>query len=167
MRVRDLLLSNLTLSQFVIDRDLDGLDRHGLAATSPGAPHPIWLLGHLAYFEQLTNQVISGQPMPKPEWLALFGSGSSSPADAQRFPDLPTVIAVFHRERQRNIDLLTAWEDADFDRPCVQVPAGLEPLFSTWGGAMQTLAFHTLIHRGQLSAIRHQVGLAGSLDKAA
>jgi len=130
--------------------------------TEKGGCHPLWVLGHLAFVEGLTYQLLAGGENATDEWAALFGQESTPRDDAALYPPLEDVVAKYMQLRRRNLQFLDSLSEADLDKPTKYQPKGLERHFATYGKSFLTVALHQMAHRGQITdAIRSAGRTAG------
>jgi hypothetical protein len=50
--------------------------------TGQGGCHPLWVIGHLAFIEGLTHEMLGGGGNPVAHWAAIFGQDTVPAADA-------------------------------------------------------------------------------------
>jgi len=122
--------------------------------TENGGCHPMWIVGHLAYFEGEGRTIMFGEPNPLAHWKAIFGTGSEPSDDAALYPPFDEVVVAYSRLHAENAKRIAGMSDADLDRKSANPPKGAEPVFDTVGKAMLTLALHAASHRGQLADAR-------------
>ena len=152
MQTKDAIRYSLFLADMAVMRALDQVKDIPLAfPTEHGGCHPLWVAGHLAWVEGMTNEILTGQPSPVAGWGDLFGQNSTVTADARRYPSLAEVRARYSELRQANLAFLDSLTDADLDTPTRTQPQGLEEHFATYGKALLTIALHQTMHRGQLT----------------
>lgn len=123
--------------------------------TENGGCHPLWVIGHLAFVEGLTHEMLGGGSSPVAHWAAIFGQETVPTADAAQYPAFAKVRDQYVQLRSSNLQLLEGMTEADLDKPTPWQPKGLEAHFATYGKALLTLAMHQMSHRGQITdAIR-------------
>jgi hypothetical protein len=135
--------------------------------TGKGGCHPIWVMGHLAFVEGLTHQILAGGENPVGNWAPLFGQDTIATADAAHYPGIDEVCARYHELREKNLKLLDSLSESDLDRPTAWQPRGLEDHFATYGKALLTLALHQAFHRGQLTDAIRSAGRVEAVPAAA
>jgi len=123
--------------------------------TQNGGCHPLWVIGHLAFVEGLTHEMLGGGSNPVAHWAQIFGPDTVPTADPTQYPSFAKVRDQFIQLRNRNLQLLESMTEADLDKPTPWQPKGLETHFATFGKALLTIAMHQMAHRGQITdAIR-------------
>ena len=143
MYTKDAIRYSLNLADQAMMRSLENIEDAPLTfPTENGGCHPLWVVGHLAFIEGLTHEMLGG--------------GSTVPvADAARYPAMREVRAQYVQLRKRNLQLLESMTEADLDKPTPWQPKGLEEHFANYGKALLTLALHQMAHRAQITdAIR-------------
>ena len=117
--------------------------------TEKGGCHPLWVIGHLAFIEGLTHQLLGGSN-PVPHWGELFGQDTVPVADPAQYPAFNTVRDQYVVLRKRTMEMLDGMAEADLDTPTPWQPPGLEEELATYGRALLTVALHQMAHRGHL-----------------
>lgn len=130
--------------------------------TENGGCHPLWALGHLAFVEGMTAEILTGTPNPVAHWAPLFGTDTTPVADPAHYPALAHVRDQFIELRKRNLQHLDTLSDTDLDRPTSWQPRGVEAHFATPGKALLTIALHQMSHRGQITDAIRAAGRAVS-----
>ena len=127
--------------------------------TPNGGNHPTWVAGHLAYAEaSLLKHMMLGETNPLSDWQSLFGIGSQPTDDAASYPPLGELLAKWDEMREYTLKVLDSLTEADLEKPSANVPEGREETFGTYGKILTMLAFHPLMHRGQVSDARRAAG---------
>jgi uncharacterized damage-inducible protein DinB len=161
VQTKDAIRYALTLADMAVTRSLDQVADIPLAfPTERGGCHPLWVAGHLAVVEGMTNEILTGRPNPVAGWNELFGQDSAATADASRYPTLAEVRTRYSELRRANLAFLDALSDADLDTPTKKQPQGLEEHFATYSKSLLTLALHQTMHRGQLTDTFRAAGRA-------
>ncbi len=161
MQTKDAIRYSLELANMAVMRTLDQVEDIPLAfPTERGGCHPLWIAGHLAVVEGLTNEILTGTPNPVAGWDELFGRDSVPTADAGRYPTLAEARAQYVELRRKNLAFLDSLSEAELDTPTQKQPQGLEPHFATYGKALLTIALHQMAHRGQLTDTFRTAGRA-------
>ena len=160
MTSRELILENLRKSR---DRTLvrieDMVDHCMVPSTSPGGPHTLWILGHLAYIEGLViHSFMLGEPNPLAEWVDPFDGAevSGRPGD---YPPFEEVLARCGAVREGTIRRLEGLRETDLETVGRNVPEGWEDTFGTYRRCFQYVADHWYMHRGQLADARRRAGV--------
>jgi hypothetical protein len=152
---------SLTLADQVVMRSLETIEDAPLTfPTENGGCHPLWVLGHLAFIEGLTCELLGGGANPVADWAAIFGQGTVPTPDASRYPALGEVRAQYVHLRTRNLMLLESMTEADLDKATPWQPKGLEAHFATYGKALLTIALHQMAHRAQITDAFRAAGRA-------
>ena len=137
-------------------------DMHDAPMTFPtpnGGNHPTWIAGHLALSEaRLVQHYMLGEDAPMSEWGALFGKGSQPTDDAASYPPLGDLLAKWDEVRKQTLKTLDSLSDADLEKPAANPPKGREELYGTYDKLLTMVAFHPLMHRGQVSDARRAAG---------
>jgi hypothetical protein len=156
MYTKDAILHALELADQAVMQPLDRIQDAPLTfPTGNGGCHPLWVLGHLAFIEGVTNEMLGGSSNPVADWAAIFGQDTVPTADAALYPSMSEVRARYVELRKRNLQLLESMTEADLDQPTPWQPAGLEEHFANYGKALLTLALHQMMHHAHLTdAIR-------------
>lgn len=119
--------------------------------TGNGGCHPLWVIGHLAYVEGMTHEMLGAGSNPVAEWGVLFGQDTVASADAAQYPAFAVVRGQFADLRARTLEVLEAMSEAELDKATLFQPPGLESHFDTVGKALLTVALHQMAHRGHIS----------------
>jgi hypothetical protein len=123
--------------------------------TANGGCHPLWVMGHLAFVEGVTHEMLGGGANPVAHWAEIFGQDTVPAAEAAQYPAFAKVRDKYMQLRYRNLQLLDSMTEADLDKPTPWQPKGLEEHFATFGRAFLTIALHQMAHRAHISdAIR-------------
>lgn len=123
--------------------------------TENGGCHPLWVMGHLAFVEGVTHEMLGGGGNPVAHWAPIFGQDTVPTDDAAQYPAFANVRDQYVQLRSRNLQILDAMTEADLDKPTPWQPKGLEEHFATMGKALLTVAIHQMAHRGHITdAIR-------------
>src|SRR6266536_871258 len=100
---------SLTLAHQAVMRSLETIEDAPLTfPTENGGCHPLWVMGHLAWVEGFTHEMIGGGSNPVADWAAIFGQDTVPNADAARYPAMHEVRAQYVQLRERNLQLLEA-----------------------------------------------------------
>jgi len=156
MYTKDAIRYSLKLADQAVMRSLEAIQDAPLTfPTENGGCHPLWVVGHLAFVEGFTHEMLGGGSNPVGDWASMFGQDTVLTADAGQYPTLQEVRAQYVQLRKRNLQLLESMTDADLDKPTPWQPTGLEEHFSNYGKALLTVALHQMAHRAQITdAIR-------------
>jgi hypothetical protein len=161
VQTKEAIRYSLTLADMAVSRALDQVEDIPLNfPTERGGCHPLWVAGHLAVIEGMTNEILTGRPSPVAAWDELFGRDTVAVANQRPYPTLAEARARYTELRQANLAFLDSLSEADLDTPTTKQPQGLEQLFATYGKALMTIAVHQAMHRGQLTDTFRAAGRA-------
>jgi uncharacterized damage-inducible protein DinB len=155
MYTKDAILYSLNMADQATMRALATIDDAPLTfPTENGGCHPLWVMGHLAFVEGLTHEMLGGTN-PVAHWATIFGQDTVPTADPAQYPAFAKVRDQYVQLRNRNLQLLESMTEADLDKPTPWQPKGLEEHFANYGRALLTIALHQMAHRAQITdAIR-------------
>lgn len=128
--------------------------------TSKGGNHPLWVMGHLAYFEGSIPHFILGEQNPLEHWASLFGTGTQPTTDASTYPPFDEALQKFRELRAKNIKLLDRIGEAGLDQAPKIIPAGFEKAMKTVGQTFLLICLHEMVHYGQVTDARRVAGRA-------
>ena len=156
MYTKDAILYSLNMADQATQRSLATIEDASLTfPTENGGCHPLWVVGHLAFVEGLTHEMLGGGGNPVAHWAEIFAPDTVPSADAAEYPAFAQVRDRYIQLRKSNLRILEAMTEADLDKPTPFQPKGLEEHFATFGKALLTIALHQMAHRGQITdAIR-------------
>jgi uncharacterized damage-inducible protein DinB len=156
MYTKDAIRYSLNLADQAVMRTLETIEDAPLTfPTENGGCHPLWVVGHLAFVEGLTLELLGGGCNPVDDWAAIFGQDTIPTADGARYPAIREVRAKYVELRKRNLQLLESMTEADLETPTPWQPKGLEEHFANYGKALLTIALHQMAHRAHITdAIR-------------
>jgi hypothetical protein len=162
MYTKDAIRFSLTLAEQSVMRSIETIKDAPLTfPTGNGGCHPLWVLGHLAFVEGMTHQLLAGGENPVADLGALFGPDTITTSDPSHYPSFQEVSARYADLRLKNLTLLDSFSEADLDKPTPFQPKGLEEHFATYGRALLTLAVHQAMHRGQVTDAIRAAGRSG------
>ena len=156
----ELIRLNLVRSAERVLLKIDEMRPHALVPATPGGgAHTLWVLGHLAYVEGLVvRELVLGEANPIADWAELF-DGAAVSTDPSDYPAFDDVLARCRRMRGETLGVLGSLDESDLDRASARVPDGFEDTFGTYRDALQYLADHWYMHRGQLAGARRAAGV--------
>src|SRR6266446_4309228 len=94
MYTKDAIRYSLNLADQAVMRSLETIEDAPLTfPTENGGCHPLWVVGHLAFVEGLTHEMLGGGSNPVGDWAAIFGQDTAPTADAPRYPAMREVRA--------------------------------------------------------------------------
>ncbi|MEP3480547.1 MAG: DinB family protein [Fuerstiella sp.] len=124
----------------------------------PGDGHPpLWILGHLAICAEF-GEAILGQQMQHPEWVAIFGPGSSDNVANPEAYSAEELIKVIDEAYPRLMDLIdkTPADALNADHSIELLQGGA--LVSVADVQAHLLTSHVAFHTAQLSSWRRAAG---------
>ena len=107
MYTKDAIRYSLKLADQATMRSLATIEDAPLTfPTENGGCHPLWVMGHLAFVEGLTHELLGGGGNPVAHWAVIFGQDTVPTADATQYPLFATVRDQYVQLRSRNLQLL-------------------------------------------------------------
>ena len=155
--VNDALVQGLRSSKMMLRRYSEDLKpEEYLHRVTPKANCVAWLIGHLTLTDRRFCGLLNGSDrLPKlPEGFEKRFSRDEGCPQASEFGDTSNLLAVFDQNRDVLIDLAAKATPEQLNKP-VENP---RPVFSTPGEAMVFAAVHTMLHVGQITLIRRNLG---------
>lgn len=152
----------IKLNQFELDyfdkvvADIPG-ERFAEPGVAGGHP-PVWIVGHLAVVGEMSLQLATGKPAEHPDWLPLFGPGSSDVVpQPERFAkdDLVAAVTSSYTALHRVLPQLSP-EFANQPHP-LPILKGT-PIETNADLLAHALTSHFALHLGQLSGWRRAAG---------
>lgn len=125
---------------------------------SPGNGHPpLWILGHLAICAEF-GEAILGKQMQHPEWVPVFGPGSSDQIQNPESYSVDELIEVIDQAYPRLMDLIdqTSDEVLSADHEVELLKGGA--IVSVADLQAHLLTSHIAFHTAQLSGWRRAAG---------
>ena len=161
MYTKDAIRYSLNLAGQALMRSLEIIeDAPFTFPTGNGGCHPLWVMGHLAFVEGLTCEMLGGGSNPVGDWAPIFGQGTVATAESAKYPEMREVRARYVELRNRNLQILESMTEADLDKPTPWQPKGLEEHFANYGKALLTVALHQMGHRAQITDSIRAIGRA-------
>ncbi len=128
-------------------RGLDGLTGEH-AAQQPGPMNSIaWMVGHLAWHEQLSWLTRAQGVTPRPELNELTANGKP-----RSNPPLAEMLAAWREVTEASDGWLDALEPAD-----LAAPMGRSRIPQSVGTALLRMTYHYFVHCGEASAVRQLI----------
>jgi len=160
MQSIDLIRDNLMKSRDRALAHVEDMRDHGVVFPTPkGGGHTLWVLGHLAYIEDLViRKFMLGQDNPLATWEETF-DGADVSGDVNIYPGFDDVLAKCREMRESTLAVLDSLSEKDLDQRSANVPKGYEDTFGTYRLCLQYVADHWYMHRGQLADARRAAGL--------
>jgi uncharacterized damage-inducible protein DinB len=156
----DLIRDNLTKSRDrVLARVEEMRDQCLVFPTPSGGGHTLWVLGHLAYVEELVvRSFMLGEANPLAGWEEAF-DGRAPVVEEGAYPLFDEVLDTCRGVRESTLEFLDSLSEEDLDRASAYVPEGWQETFGTYRLCLQYVADHWYMHRGQLADARRAAGL--------
>ncbi len=121
----------------------------------PGANHPLWIAGHIAFVDNRILGVFFSKSVDKSGYTEKFGRASKPSSNPADYPPAAEVLEFRRERRAVLLDCIGTLPDTDFEKP---VPPGLPPFVQNGGQMFSFIAVHEGIHTGQLSMCRRALG---------
>ena len=132
-------------------------DEQMLHQPVPGGNHALWIIGHLAWCDDLFWSQIGGFESTSPaEWKGIFGDGSTPSANASDYPPIDEMKRTFDRNRETLLGWLDGFDDAKLAEP---LPDDWKSFAPTYEALIATMAAHEGVHIGQATVIRKSLGM--------
>lgn len=151
----DMIVHNLNGSMMVLGRFVDDLtEQEMLHRITPKANCAAWTIGHLVLSDRrgLTQ---FGVPLPPlPDGFEKRFSRDEGCPQAGEFGDVSMLMPLFRQQRSALIDAVKRATPEQLDKP-LEKP---HPVFGTAAELANFLAFHSMMHAGQISQIRRHLG---------
>lgn len=168
MYTKDAIKYSLNLAEQGVLRSMANIEDAPLTfPTENGGCHPLWVLGHIAFAEGMTNELLTGRENPAGDWASLFGQDSMVTDDVSKYPSLEEVREKYLQLRKANLQLLDSLSESDLDKATSNPPKGLEEHFATYGKSLLTLALHQMSHRSHITDAIRSAGRAAPIAVAA
>ncbi len=137
---------------------LEGIEGDAFVkAFAPGGGNAAYAVGHIASTDDMTLQMLAGQPGALPEThQKLFGGGAHPSENTADYPPRAEMIETMNGLRASVIDYFKGLSEAELLAP---VEGPMAQFGDTRAKLMTSLAWHEGMHAGQLTVIRRQLGL--------
>lgn len=152
----DVIVHSLNTSLIIMGRFCNDLTPDEmLHRTTPKANCAAWTIGHLVLSERGALEVFGVTPPPLPDdaFEKRFSRDEGCP-QASEFGDVTILMPLFNQHRGMLIDAVKRATPEQLDRP-LEKP---HPVFRTAGELANFIAFHSMMHAGQISQIRRHLG---------
>src|ERR1700726_1045711 len=107
MYTKDAIRYSLNLADQAVMRSLETMEDAPLTfPTENGGCHPLWVIGHLAFVEGLTHEMLGGGGNPGAHWASIFGPDTVPTSDAAQYPAFAKVRDRYVQLRNSNLQLL-------------------------------------------------------------
>ncbi|MBX2850858.1 MAG: DinB family protein [Phycisphaeraceae bacterium] len=155
----ELAIQQLNESRQFLETLLETLDeRQMLARAGDSGNHALWVMGHIALFDDKFVAGFTGRNSELPtEYAGLFDLGSEPSTNRSDYPDPKEIKEHFDQTRQRTIEWARTlgsealWEDA---------PESIARFSPNPISALHTLARHDFFHTGQIATVRAFIGMS-------
>ena len=159
MKAKDAIRTALQGTQQVLNWYLADLsDADLLVRPVPGANHIAWQVGHLTCAEKhlLAKQVPGATYPDLPAGFAEQHGKATAASDSPKgFGTKAEYLSLFNQFREATLANLERLSDADLDKPSVGNMAKFAP---TVGAMLLFQSNHTLVHAGQFTVVRRNLG---------
>jgi len=154
MNVKDLIRSNLAMSDNLVEAYLGDLSTDDLTLCAVDGMNPIaWQLGHLIVGEK--GMVEQAKPGASPELPAGFADlfdQKVGPIAGAKYPTKDEFLAIWKTQREATLAALAATPDEKLSDPTgVSYAPTVAEIFNMVGS-------HTTMHVGQWVAVRRKLG---------
>ena len=151
----DIIIHSLNASMIVLGRFGDDLKPDEmLHRTTPKANCAAWTIGHLVVSERGALKVFGLTPPPLPDGFENRFSRDEGCPQASEFGDVSILMPLFKAQRTALIEAVKRATTEQLDQP-LERP---HPIFRTAGELANFMAFHSMMHAGQISQIRRHLG---------
>jgi len=151
----DVIVHSLSTALMVLGRFCDDLKPEELLhRITPKANCAAWTIGHLVVSER-RGLTTFGVPLPAlPDGFEKRFSRDEGCPQASEFGDVTILMPLFKEHRTALIEAVKRATPEQLDAP-LDKP---HPVFGTAGQLANFLAFHSIMHAGQISQIRRHLG---------
>jgi len=123
----------------------------------PTGGNAAYVVGHLAFTDDMTLQMLAGHPSALTEQeQKLFGGGATPTENPADYPARERLMELFTERRQAIADYFKGLSEAELLAP---VEGPMAQFGDTRAKLMSSLAWHESMHAGQLTVIRRQCDL--------
>ncbi|MEO1584835.1 MAG: DinB family protein [Planctomycetota bacterium] len=137
---------------------LDGLEGDAFCTLfAPGGGNAAYIAGHIAYTDDMTLQMLAGQPaVLTADEQPLFGGGAAPSPNPEIYPPREAIIEKMTTLRASLVEYFSSLSDAELVAP---VEGPLAQFGDTRSKLMASIAWHEGMHAGQLTVIRRQLDM--------
>ena len=151
----DVIVHSLGTSQLIMGRFCNDLKPDEmLHRTTPAANCAAWTIGHLILSERGALERFGVTPPPLPDGFEKRFSRDEGCPQASEFGDVSILMPLFNQQRAALIEAVKSAPTQKLDEP-LEKP---HPVFRTAGELANFIAFHAMMHAGQISQIRRHLG---------
>lgn len=128
--------------------------------TDEGVSHVAWQVGHLAMAEyrlalvRLRGPAAGDEALISPDFLRVFGKGSTPVPQPEVYPSPDEILSVFHHVHRRVMEELPRFPLSRLS----EAPEEPHPLFNTKLDSLLWCAQHEMLHAGQIGLLRRLMG---------
>lgn len=120
------------------------------------ANHVLWMMGHLAWSDDLIMTQICGVKARLPEkWTELFGWGSKSSPDQSVYPDRAQLAQAMQTQRNALMEWIRSMSEAQLVK---SLPTDYANFAVNYGALPASITWHEGFHAGQIAMIRKALG---------
>lgn len=143
----------------IFQKLIGDIDDSKLFVPAGGHGHlPIWILGHLAICAEMGQQMLGGT-LEHPEWMPLFGMGSSGKVTPEEAPSRDLLVTSIVEGYARLQDMATSPEcEPLLSRDHGIAPFADSPIRDVGDIVTLLLTNHFGFHLAQLSSCRREAG---------
>jgi hypothetical protein len=124
----------------------------------PGANHPAWILGHLAWAADGSLEKLGGTKVLPAGWTALFGTGTQPSAARESYPSSDELVRAVEQSYERLRKAAATAGPERLSQPTTN-PRMKDNLPTLKDAIAFLLTGHMGVHLGQLSTWRRMIGL--------
>jgi hypothetical protein len=154
----NVIKASLETSSFVVNAYLEDLeDKDLFVRPAETANHIAWQLGHLISAEtKMTNLVCPGSMPDLPEGFAeKYTKDTASIDDPAQFLTKAEYLQLLQQQRAATVAALEKLSDDDLEQPA---PEEMREYVPTVGAVFALHGTHSMMHAGQWTVIRRQLG---------
>ena len=155
-KIHDALIFGIKSSKAMLDgftADLKGGEWEHRAV--PHSNCTAWLVGHLIIVDRFALGLAGVTDLPElpADFASKFSRENNAPF-AENFGDPSSLVAMFDKHRDMLMAAIAELPESRFDETIPKPNAR----FKTYGEFFAFMAFHVLVHCGQISTIRRSLG---------
>jgi hypothetical protein len=157
-KIQDTLIFGIKSSKEMLDgftADLKGSEWDHRAV--PHSNCTAWLVGHLILVDRRALELAGVNDLPElpADFAAKFGRENNAPF-AETFGDPSNLMPMFDKQREMLMAAIARLPESKFDETLPKP----NPRFKTYGEFFSFMAYHVMVHCGQISTIRRSLGRA-------
>ncbi len=123
----------------------------------PGANHAAWVLGHLAYSDDVFVSGVGGRPVKCSEaWQKQYGMGSTPTASRSAYP---SKAELMDQLAARRADLVAWFQSLNEEQLAAPLPEGWTDFAPNQAAFPAAIVWHEGMHAGQLTVVRKSLGI--------